>query len=339
MLPLRFKPLSLIALLLLAAGLLGCAADTTPAAEPDLPDVTPTAAVGVAPVAPVPQLELPVVAPTATLSVATPTPTAIPTPAHSVIPTAVLPTSTPQPEPPAQCLPHGKGTERYIDCLIDLYLKYPIAKYPNLTAELDWLVQAVEDGSYPTPLVIVAAVTADLRRATQDVTLCLKTEPDAIVDWLESRNRPILHSSTVVDDSYAGIVRALVPVSMLGELSRQEGVSVVKRESCFGPDGHSGRPGDPFARIPLGASETFILLTNAPVPPGVWVGVNYPEGGGDARKVGNLAIGDCPGGQNEGLVLSNGSYLTLNACSPGIVSVRMYQGDKLRSWVELAVIE
>lgn len=339
MLPIAFKPLSLIALLLLASGLLGCAADTTPAAEPDAPDVAPTAAVSVATIAPVPQSELPDTTPTATVIVATPTPTAIPTPAHSVIPAAVLPTSTPQPEPPTQCLQHGKGTERYIDCLIDLYLKYPIAKYPNLTAELDWLVQAVEDGSYPTPLVIVSAVTADLRRATQDVTLCLKTGPDAIVDWLESRNRPILHSSTVIDDFYAGIVRALVPVSILGELSRQEGVSVVKRESCFGPDGHSGRPGDPFARIPLGAAETFILLTNAPVPPGVWVGVNYPERGDDDRKVGNLALGDCPGGQNEGLVLSNGSYLTLNACSPGWASVRMYQGDKRIGKVEMAVIE
>ena len=130
-----------------------------------------------------------------------------------------------------------------------------------------------------------------------------------------------------------------MPVSLLGELSRQEGVSVVKRESCFGPDGYSGRPGDPFARIPLGASETFVLLTNAPVPPGVWVGVNYPERGDDDRKVGNLAIGDCPGGQNEGTVLSNGGYLTLNACSPGWASVRMYQGDKRIGKVELAVIE
>ena len=339
MLPIAFKPLCLIALLLLAAGLMGCAADTESVPQSDAPDVVPTAAVSVATVAPAPPSDLPDVAPTATVSVATPTPTAIPTPAHSVIPTAVLPTSTPPPEPPAQCLQHGKGTERYIHCLIDFYPSSPIAKYPNLTAELDWLVQAVEDGSYPTPLVIVAAVTADLRRATQDVTLCLKTGPEAIVDWLESRNRPIYHATSVIDDYYAGIVRALVPASMLGELSRQEGVSVVKRESCFGPDGYSGRPGDPFARIPLGASETFVLLTNAPVPPGVWVGVNYPEGGDDDRKVGNLAIGDCPGGQNEGVVLSNGSSLTLNACSPGWASVRMYQGDKRIGKVELAVIE
>ena len=164
MLPIAFKPLCLITLLL-AAGLLGCAADTMPAPQANLPDAAPMAAVSVATVAPTPQSDLPDIAPTATVSVATPTPTVIPTPAHSVIPAAVLPTSTPPPEPPAQCLHHGKGTERYIHCLIDLYPSSPIAKYPNLTAELDWLVQAVEDGSYPTPLVIVSAVTADLRRA------------------------------------------------------------------------------------------------------------------------------------------------------------------------------
>ena len=201
------------------------------------------------------------------------------------------------------------------------------------------MVQAAEAGSYPSPLVIVSAVTAELRRAAQDVTICLKTGPDAIVDWLESRNLHIYHSATMRHDSYAGDIRALAPVSLLGELSRQEGVSLVKRHSCLGPDGPPGRPGYPFATIPLGASETFILLTNAPVPPGLWVGVNYPAPADDTRKVGNLALGDCPGGQNEGVALSNGSYLTLNACSPGIVSVRMYQGDKLRSWAKLAVIE
>ena len=331
MLPICFKPLCLIILLLLAAGIMGCAAAATPTPPSAQPVVAPTAAASLAP--------------TATLIVAKPAPTAIPTPARSVIPAAVLPTSTPPPKPPAQCLHHGKGTEGYTNCRIDFYKNSLIAKYPNLTAEFDWMVQAVEDGSYSTPLVFVSAVTAELRRATQDVTICLKTGPAAIVDWLESRNLHIYHSTTSMHDSYAGYIRALAPVSLLGELSRQEGVSLVKRHSCLGPDGPPGRPGYPFATmdypfatIPLDGSETFILLTNAPVPPGLWVGVNYPDSDDD-RKVGNLAFGDCPGGQNEGVVLSNGSYLTLNACSPGIVSVRMYQGDKLRSWAKLAVIE
>ena len=191
--PIAFKPLCLIALLLLAAGLLGCAADTTPAPQSDLPVAGPTAAFSVAPVAPIPR-------PTATISVAPPAITP-----RSTAGLPPLPTITPIPTRAPFSIPTPYPTVCYIqkdDLRELLYCGQPALKptptYLSLDYSLEHLVLSVEKGWPPL-------VDAILHGEYKGVEITLWGNLDYIVQWLEVNDAVI----STVKPNY---ISAAVPV-------------------------------------------------------------------------------------------------------------------------------
>ena len=114
-------------------------------------------------------------------------------------------------------------------------------------------------------------------------------------------------------------------------------VSLYKGDNLLGKHkisviGMANRPPSPAELSPdpsampsmkVGQSRTFILNTRIPNPPGVMVSVNtedwYP---------GNLAMGNCPGAEDEGVVIDNGDTVTITACAPGRAALHvLYLGN------------
>lgn len=287
MLPIAFKPLSLIALLLLAAGLLGCAAAATPAPRLDGPSVAPTATISVAP---------PAITPRSTAGLPPlPTITPIPTRAPFSIPTPY----------PTVCYTQEDALGEIQVCDAPAHLIKPTPTYPALDYSLERLVLAVEKGWPPL-------VDAILHGEYKGVEIDLWGNLDYIVQWLEVNDAAI----STVKPNY---ISAAVPVRLLGALSRQRGIKRVAEPEiipCMGCKPQM--PG--LAAMGVGQTKKFFVFSIFDYPAGNRVMVNYP---GDTA---DLSLDSCAGSQNISPAVYNGEYLTIAACTPGeaIVSLLFY---------------
>ena len=269
MLPLAFKPLSLIALLLLAAGLLGCAADRES----------------------VPQSALPVAAPTAR--------------------PADFPDRTDAPAEPPMPPPR------------------PPSPYTNMDFNLSEPLLAVEEGwSRASP---PWAEDAFLYPARQWIEVRLSDNLGAVVRWLEDEG-------AALKDVRSGSILAVVPVSLLGELSEKDGVSAVDLPHSFfsGPLSGSfpgpvvvcppdcgGDSNSDLAEMRVGQTQDLFLFSNTDAPPGNLVRVNAAPG-----DTGEIAIGSCDAPRKRDQFLKNGEYITIAACAVGTASVELFERDK-----------
>ena len=295
MIPICFKPLCLIILLLMAAGLTGCAAA-------DLP-------------APTPRSDLPGVAPTATVSVATAMPSPRPTAAAGLLP---LPTITPIPIPtrppfsiptpyPTVCHTVQVPSGDMLACGPSLIK--PTPAYPALDYNLEFLVQDIEKRRRP------AGLGAFLQWEYERVEIYLWGNLDYVVQWLEVNGAKVRQ----VRPTY---ISADVPVRLLGALSRQRGIERVEEpERLIDPCMDCGPPPKPsLGAMGVGESRGFFLLSSLDYPAGNRVMVNNP---GDSA---DLALGSCARSQKISPPLYSGEYLTIAACTPGeaLVSLLFY---------------
>jgi len=241
MLPIAFKPLCLIALLLLAAGLLGCAAAATPAPHLNGPVVAPTATISVAP---------PAITPGATAGLPPlPTITPIPTRAPFSIPTPY----------PTVCYIQKDDLRELLDCGPPLIK--PTPTYPSLDYRLEHLVLAVEKGWPPL-------VDAILHGEHKWVEITPGGNLDYIVQWLEVNDAAI----STVKPNY---ISAAVPVRLLGALSRQRGIKRVEEPESFLCMGCKPQlPG--LAAMVVGQTKRFFVFNGFDSPTGNRVMVNYP---------------------------------------------------------------
>ena len=269
MLPIAFKPLCLIILLLLAAGLLGCAAAATPA----------------------PQSALPVAAPTAT--------------------PADFPDRTDAPAEPPMPPPR------------------PPSPYTNMDFNLSEPLLAVEEGwSRASP---PWAEDAFLYPARQWIEVRLSDNLGAVVRWLEAEG-------AALKNVRSGSILAVVPVSLLGELSEKDGVYAVDLPHSFfsGPLSGSfpgpvvvcppdcgGDSNSDLAEVRVGQTQDLFLFSNTDAPPGNLVRVNAAPG-----DTGELAIGSCDSPRKRDQFLKNGEYITIAACAVGTASVELFEQDK-----------
>lgn len=294
MLPIAFKPLSLIALLLLAAGLLGCAAAATPAPQSDLPVAAPTATISVAP----PALTPGSTAGLPPLPTITPIPTRAPTPAPFSIPTPY----------PTVCYTQEDASGEIQVCGPPAHLLIkPTPTYPALDYDLEHLVLAVEKGGTPF-------VGTMLRGEYKGVEIALWGNLDYIVQWLEV-NDATIHR---VKPNY---ISAAVPVRLLGALSRQRGIKRVEEPEIVITPCIVCKPGLPgLAAMEVGQTKKFFAFSSFDHPMGNRVMVNNP---GDTA---DLSLDSCASSQNISPVIHNGKYLTIAACTPGeaIVSLLFY---------------
>lgn len=291
MLPFCFKPLCLVILLLLAAGLLGCAAAATPAPSPtprsDLPDVAPTATVSVAPAAPPPRA-------TAGLP---PLPTITPIPTRP-------PFSIPTPYPTVCHTVQGPSGD-LLACGPPAPLLKPPPAYPVLDYNLERLVLAVEKGWLPL-------VDTILHGEYERVEIHLWGNLDYVVQWLEVNGAKIRE----VRPNY---ISADVPVRLLGALSRQRGIKRVEEPEHFPCMGC--KPQKPsLGAMAVGQSRGVFVFSAYDYPPGNRVMVNNP---GDSA---DLSLGSCARPQKISPALHNGQHLTIAACTPGgaVVSLLFY---------------
>ncbi len=195
------------------------------------------------------------------------------------------------------------------DCFTD-YPK-PTPTYPGLDTDLEYLVLALEQGYYPR-----LAEDAYLEPAHQNVKVYLTSNLEKVVEWLEGKKLypQGIYEYPAGDYWLTGSLRLYAPVALLGELSRQEGVTSIE-----GPPVPLSAPCPPDCDSKwrpiwypeVGQSKEFIIHTNLPDPPGARLSLNRP---GDA---GNLSLGNCPGAIGEGGTYHNGDMVTITACSPG----------------------
>lgn len=303
MLPIiRFKPICLIALLLLAVGALGCGAEVAPTAtvglpEPaptataGMPEPTPTAAATATPVADLPGDDAAMTA----VSVATPAPTY---PQYS--------TTTPPDSPPPP--PH------------------PPSPYPNLDFNLAELLMAIEEGwSRPT---LHWAEHTYLYPVRQWVEVRLSDNLGSVIRWLETNDATIEDVSSGEDGS-PGDILAVVPVYLLGKLSERDGVDrVVEEVSFFNnffvrcPPDCGGHINFDLAEMLVGQSQDFFLFSNTDGSFGNLVRVGNIPG-----DTGEIAIGSCDGPRMHSQFLKNGEYITIAACALGTASVELFYHD------------
>ena len=312
MLPImRFKMICLIALLLAAAGALGCGAEVAPTPLADLPEPAPTATADLMRVAPTATVGLPEPTPTAAadLSRVAPTATAAATvtvkqPVVNTNP--LIPTKIPTPYPTV-CFTNSDDSGTYQRCFLSWQLTKTPPKYPKLGYRLEDMALAAESGWAYAP----GAADANLSSESQAVQITLSGNLDHIVEWLEINGTWIRQ----VDPDY---IYAAVPMRLLGELSRQQGIERVEE-----PPFRLGSPCPPscerrkptLGRLPSGHSLSFLVLSNLYDPLGYRVRVNRQ---GDAA---DLAIGSCSDGQNISPAVGNGALITVAACTPGTASV------------------
>ncbi len=234
--------------------------------------------------------------------------------------------------------------------------------YPKLSDSLRDLAVEFDEG----PRYYSARTTpiASLHHTASYVVICSSYIPDtavrlanlqAITIWIEdngiyyyhveeskSRRRWPEHRDASSDGFlYYDYIFAEVPVYLLGDLSKQEGIRRVGLSGCSGPDDVGKACGPPQCNEPppfaairgLGQSEAFILFTNVASPPGIRVSVNR-EG-----DTGMLGIGSCPGDSGNGVSLGHAESITITGCSAGNAHVRLYKGDNLLGEYKIAVMD
>lgn len=325
MLPIiRFKPICLIALLLLAAGALGCGAAATPTPMADLPNqepaatadlmrVAPTATAAPAGPPPTATADLSRVAPTATAGLPELTAAATATPVADLPEVAATATATPAPKCISRYRTGGCAPE-------------PTETYPALNHPLEELLLAVEEGwSRPSP---PWAKDAFLYPVRQWVEVRLSDNLGSVIRWLENND------ATIKDVRSDDIILTVVPVSLLGKLSERDGVYVVDEpESFFGivvaefpivlcPPYCGGHINSDIAEIRVGQSRNFFLFSNTDGSLGNLVRVSNIPG-----DTGEIAIGSCDGPRRYSQFLKNGEYITIAACAPGAAKVELFYQD------------
>ena len=190
----------------------------------------------------------------------------------------------------------------------------PTPSYANVEGNIHNLVLAVEEKwSSARPWL---GQRAELHLASQPVEIILSGNPERVIDWLESRDAYINWISPANRPEYR--LSAYVPVSLIGALSKQEGITRISDDY----DEALKRP--VLSVIPPGRDSTFFLYSNLGEPTDARIVVNYPEDDG------NIAFGSCPGVENESREFGNGDFITITGCSLGISHIAIYQGNEKR---------
>ena len=167
--------------------------------------------------------------------------------------------------------------------------------------------------------------------ARQWIEVHLSDNLAAVVRWLEAEG-------AALKGVRSGSILAVVPVSLLGELSRKDGVYAVDLPRSFfsGPLSGSfpgsvmvcppdcgGDSNHDLAEMLVGQTQDLFLFSNTDAAPGNLVRVNAAPG-----DTGELAIGSCDAPLKRDQFLKNGEYITIAACAVGAASVELFERDK-----------